>query len=597
MPARPVAAFTQQMLRATATVATVAMASLSSASACTTLVAGRLATNDGSVMASHSNDGASNSGGRIQRVLAADWAPGTNRSVSGGSIPQVAHTYAYYTEGYAIQNEKQVALGESTCSAVFGGQPDKGTLTIIDLGMVALERGNTSRGAVQLMGDLAELHGYNDAGESLMVIDPREAFIFHILPDDTGTSAVWVAQRVPDDGVGVVANAFTIREIDFTDTHNFLTSTNMRSVAARATNWTANTPLDFTRVFSKGEESLYYSGRRMWSAYRLMARQQSFSPHYTDFNADAPYPATVRVPHRSVNATRLFRVMRDYYQDTPFDLTVGLAAGPFGSPDRWYAGAAESAIPTGGWERAIGLYRTLVSFVVVSRTWLPDAIGGVVWFGPHAAHTGVYTPFPCGLDQIPPGYTWDGDSTGPEWSQFDKTKALWAHRSVFSLAQLRFSHAIDEIRRTGDTLEASSFKLQARWDARLAHVATVSEAEHFALTREYLANANATVAAWWSLSERLLEHFGEGYCNAGKPECASRELGYPTWWLKAVDYKDGKQPHTPYNPPSIVDVSGTHVRDCVNSCKVESGDYYVASCVEACLSLESSLPVDEELSK
>ena len=564
------------------------------ATACTTLVAGRLATADGSVMASHSNDGAANSGGRIQRVRAADWPPGSNRTVSGGAIPQVPHTFAYHTEGYAIQNEHQVALGESTCAAVFAGDPQRGILTVIDLGMIALERANSSRAAVELMGALAEQYGYNDAGESLMVIDPREAFIFHVLPDDTGGSAVWVAERVPDDGVGAVANAFTVRTVDFEDSRSFLASSNMRAVAARATNWTAGTPLDFTKTFSKGEDSLFYSGRRMWSAYRLLAPERSFSPHYSDFNADAPYPATVRVAHGSINSTLLFRVMRDYYQGTDFDLTSGVAAGPFGSPDRWYAGAAEAAIPDGGWERAIGLYRTLVSFIVIARDWLPDEIGGVTWFGPHAAHTGVYTPFPCGMDAIPPAYTWEAAGTGPEWAAYDRTKALWAHRAVFNLAQLRFSHAIEEIRATGDSLEANSFALQGRWDARLAHVSAVSEGEKAALSAEYTRNANDTVAAWWELSERLLAHFGEGYCNAGKPLCASRELGYPAWWLHAADFAGGKQPHPPPSAPSAAAGGSGSVKACVGRCKkVESGGYYETGCVDACLDAPQRLKSDD----
>jgi len=85
--------------------------------------------------------------------------------------------------------------------------------------------------------------------------------------------------------------------------------------------------------------------------------------------------------------------MRDYYQNTTLSMDTGMAAGPFGSPDRW---TVPSSI-AGNWERTIAISRTIVSYVLVAREYLPAAVGGVLWLSFHGAHTSFYTPFPVGM--------------------------------------------------------------------------------------------------------------------------------------------------------------------------------------------------------
>ncbi len=158
----------------------------------------------------------------------------------------------------------QVGIGESTCSAVFvansvsaGGSS---LLSIDELTRIAMERSTSSRQAVALMGSLAEQYGFygpsdnfEGGAESLMVTDPNEGWVFHILPDPSGRSAIWAAQRVPDDAVAVVANMFVIREVNLSDTSSFLGREDMWDIAEAEGLWSEGQPRDFTKTFSDGE--------------------------------------------------------------------------------------------------------------------------------------------------------------------------------------------------------------------------------------------------------------------------------------------------------------------------------------------------------
>ena len=83
---------------------------LDTVDSCSTMCAGRLATTDGSVMLSHSNDGDGDSVGNLIVVPSSTYPVGSNRTVSGGTIPQNPQTYRYFTEGYGIMNEHKWLL-------------------------------------------------------------------------------------------------------------------------------------------------------------------------------------------------------------------------------------------------------------------------------------------------------------------------------------------------------------------------------------------------------------------------------------------------------------------------------------------------------
>merc|ERR1712216_871678 len=217
------------------------VALISLASACTSLIAGRSATKDGSVLASHTNDGGATTDPRLVHIPARSHAPGTMRPVYAtpesypryvgkargvipayypkegqaewtpiGEIKEVPSTYGYHEQTYGALNEKQVGIGESTCSALswskLGGKSPStcrhvgdtacAMFTVDALTRVCMERAASSRECVKIMGDIATTHGFygsegfEGTGESLMVIDPNEGFIFHVLADPTGESAL-----------------------------------------------------------------------------------------------------------------------------------------------------------------------------------------------------------------------------------------------------------------------------------------------------------------------------------------------------------------------------------------------------------------------
>mmetsp|Transcript_37652 Transcript_37652/g.100045 ORF Transcript_37652/g.100045 Transcript_37652/m.100045 type:complete len:331 (+) Transcript_37652:765-1757(+) len=306
----------------------------------------------------------------------------------------------------------------------------------------------------------------------------------------------------------------------------------MVDVALATRRWGRGVPFDFTRIFAGPEPGhKYASGRRMWAAYRLLADAEdaaALSPWYKEYVSSAPYPATL--PATNVSAAAIRAAMRNYYEGTRFDMSAGLAAAAFGSPARW----STPATTAGNWERPIAIGRTIVSYVLVCRAWLPAAVGGVLWFSMHAAHTSVYSPFLAGMATAavapPTGYT---DNA---YGRIDRGVGAWqAARFVFNAAQLHFSDAIAPIRQA-----------QALWEGRADTLLEACVADYVAGRADAATLANRTnthaagaVSAWWDLSDELMLRY------------AHPSVVYPAWWLElpAVGYTDGPPPSPEVPPP------------------------------------------------
>jgi dipeptidase len=299
-------------------------------------------------------------------------------------------------------------------------------------------------------------------------------------------------------------------------------------------------------VFSDGEYAhKYYSGRRMWGAYKIFAPSNPISDTYGDLRYDA-YPTFIK-PDQLVDQRTFFKVHRCVYEGTKYDMTKGLAAGVWGSPDRW---ATSSAKVNGSWERSIGLYRTTSTRVVQARGWLPNANGGVLWFAPHSATGSVFTPFAVGVTQIAPAY----EEANP--NVFSKTSAYWAHRHVYTFAQAKYSYMMKTVKAMQHALEEKSVALVASMDALCASKAGCS-AE--ALTAAYTKNAQAVVESWWTLPQTLTTLYADGWFND------STAIGYPDAWLASFNdssaYPNGPGPVPSQAQVAYVGLGGAEPRE------------------------------------
>jgi dipeptidase len=205
--------------------------------------------------------------------------------------------------------------------------------------------------------------------------------------------------------VSVIANQFVIRQVD-PHSNQFMYSANLWDVARRCGFWNeALGPLDFLLTYAPKRAHSPYATRRVWRVFNLVAPSLAI-PAETDSYA-SNYPFSVK-PEKILSPQDVMDIQRDHYEGTVYDLTQGLAAGPYGDPNRFdmtpVDGLTFEQLIQGSYERSISLFRTSYSFVATPRKNVPDILA-LMWFGQYAPSSTSYAPFYVSSQVVPPTHS------------------------------------------------------------------------------------------------------------------------------------------------------------------------------------------------
>jgi dipeptidase len=529
---------------------------ISRSKACTNFLVTRGASADGSTMITYAAD-SHTLYGELYHWPAAKWPAGSMLDIyewdTGkflGQIPQVAETFNVVGN----MNEYQLAIAETT----FGGRSElsKSHDAIMDYGSliyVTLQRARTAREAIATMAELVENYGYYSNGESFSIADPEEVWILEMIGKGEGDKgALWVAVKVPEGYISGHANQARITTFPLNDPENCLYSPDVISYA-RKNKWFSGKDSEFS--FSDVYAPLDFSAARfcearVWAGFNKVSEGMEQYTNYAKGLVEFAGPnnfASNRMPlwikpDRKLTVKDVMEMMRDHYQGTPLDMTRDIGAGPYQLPYRWRGLTWKVDDETYCNERAISTQQTGFSFVTQSRNWLPDPIGGILWFGVDDSYSTCYVPMYCGITEIPECFrVGNGDML-----TFSETSAFWTFNFVANFAYLRYSDMITDIRSVQHELEEKFITFTPVIDKAASELmSSAGEEQARRFITEYSVNeANNMTRRWKELGQYLLVKYIDG--NIKKEEngrflrneygdpAAPLFPGYPEWWYRAI---------------------------------------------------------------
>lgn len=423
---------------------------------CFSILAGKAATTDGSVMFAHNEDDHGNRFFSWYKVPRLSHDSGEMvELINGGILPQMKVTNEYlwinmpemtFSDGY--MNEYGVTIASNQCTS----REDQPVLTDGGIGYMlrrlVAERARSAREGVKIAGRLVERFGYTGSGRSYCIADPDEAWVVAVVQGKH-----WVAQRIPDNKAAVIPNYYTIGEINLSDTVNFYGAPDIISYAITR-GWydpDYDGRFNFRKAYSNSA-TLKNRGNitRMWRGINLLSQ--------TKYDLDDEFPFAF-LPMEKISLYQLAAILRDHYESTELDLTHNYIDGN----------------PHNTKEATICADHTQYGFIAQLRDYMPAEIGAVLWIAPIRPCVHPFSPWYNGIKEIPEGFQ-RADYETAVAQQFQPDRYLyyqnlvdvyWVFYQYNKKINQNYLELIPEARKKIKSFENKYFKKQAGFERKM----------------------------------------------------------------------------------------------------------------------------------
>lgn len=521
--------------------------------ACTNILVSPEASIDGSSIVAYNADSGSLYGslyhypkgnhpeGAMRQVF--DWDSGQYL----GEIPEAKETYNVVGNS----NKWGVIIGETTWGGLSILQGQKGAL--IDYGSLiwtTLQRSKTARQAIETMASLVAEFGYASGGESFSIADSKEVWVMEMIgKGNYEKGAVWVAQKLPKGAVCAHANQARIRTFALDDKETSLYAPDVISFARKLNLFSGN---DNEFSFSDTYDPVTFNGARfcearVWSFFsQIMGKDWSNS--YADYasgqNITNRMPLFVTPPSK-ISATSVMGYMRNHYENTQLDMS-GLQFSDVGAtwnnPNRFHPLTWISNGKSYLNERPISTQQTGWNFVGQSRSWMPDPLKGLLWFGVDDSATTVRLPVYSCSTTIPTAFAGKGAQDGVTTPilEFDAKAAFWTFNMVANWAYTRWDLIYPEVLNAILAQETNFLEAVTAMDNKALELFSTAPASAVDAVTDFSMNLGAKlITDWHTLFGKLFTKYRDGYIITPNSEmkacgCSAGSQPYPQSWYDRI---------------------------------------------------------------